>query len=868
MKISNFSIGIRLTVLNVLIVLAMALISGVGVNGINKTQNLFEDSYKNRQIPSLQISKIMDLMAESRAQVILATQHDPDSPWSRLHDHQVGFHLQVINDNSEKINNILSYFAGREMSAEEKDVIDKFLEAVKIYRNEGLLPIKETFASGNYVYARDVFFKKYNPSYKKIREAADNVQNFYVKASEQTIDASKNENGSIVRLLLIVSSVMALMALIFCQAMSKSITNPLRHVMSLFDKIGQGKLDNLIESNSRDEIGRLQGSLRDMQSNLLSNIERDRLIAAANLRLKTGLDNVSSCVMIADKDLNIIYLNNSVQKMLKEAEGDIRRDMPAFNAGQIIGKSIDIFHKNPPVQRRILQELKQVHRGVVKIGGRVFILTVTPVINEQGERLGTAVEWLDRTTEVAAEQEIQELVSAAVDGDFSLRLRSDNKQGFTRGLALGLNHMLDSVENSLADVSEIMDALAFGDLTRKMDGDYNGVFANLKTSINNTVDRLQSVLSEIQSASQQINQASTEIASGNSDLSRRTEMQASNIEETSSAMEEINSMVRQNADNAREANTLAERSNQVASRGGVMVKGIVQTMGDIQTSSKRIEEIIGVIDGIAFQTNILALNAAVEAARAGDQGRGFAVVASEVRSLAQRSAQAAKEIKTLISESVDKVEAGVGLVEDAGATMDEVVTSFSSVANLLAEISRASHEQSSGVGQVAQAVVQMDEATQQNAALVEEAAAASESLSEQAASLARAMAKFKTTSQGGLEGLDFSAAINVHRQWKGRLSRYVQGISDEKLDAQVVSCDDKCALGKWIYNDGKTISGDALYATLKDHHAKFHKCAGHVINLYQTGHEGEAIDVLTHDFSDCSKNTIGSLRSLREKYTG
>jgi methyl-accepting chemotaxis protein len=251
------------------------------------------------------------------------------------------------------------------------------------------------------------------------------------------------------------------------------------------------------------------------------------------------------------------------------------------------------------------------------------------------------------------------------------------------------------------------------------------------------------VVGRIKDATEAINIASQEIAAGNADLSSRTEEQASSLEETSSAMEELNATVRQNAENARQANDLAKTSNAGVVKGGQVVKEVVVTMGEIQASSKKISDIIGVIDSIAFQTNILALNAAVEAARAGEQGRGFAVVASEVRNLAQRSATAAKEIKTLIAESVDKVESGAKLVQEAGVTMDEVVASFQQVAGLVTEIASASKEQASGIEQTTQAVGQMDEVTQQNAALVEEAAAAAESLEEQARGLVQTVSMFK-----------------------------------------------------------------------------------------------------------------------------
>ena len=269
------------------------------------------------------------------------------------------------------------------------------------------------------------------------------------------------------------------------------------------------------------------------------------------------------------------------------------------------------------------------------------------------------------------------------------------------------------------------------------------MLGQLKDDANSTVDHLREIVGQIKDATDAINTAAKEIAMGNQDLSSRTEEQASSLEETASSMEELTSTVKQNADNARQANDLADGAQQVAERGGEVVGQVVETMSAIHQSSSKIADIIGVIDGIAFQTNILALNAAVEAARAGEQGRGFAVVATEVRNLAQRSAAAAKEIKGLISDSVDKVEAGNKLVDQAGRTMAEVVASIKRVARIMSDISGASREQTVGIEQVSLAVSQMDEVTQQNAALVEEAAAAAESLEEQAQTLAQVGSVFK-----------------------------------------------------------------------------------------------------------------------------
>ena len=300
-----------------------------------------------------------------------------------------------------------------------------------------------------------------------------------------------------------------------------------------------------------------------------------------------------------------------------------------------------------------------------------------------------------------------------------------------------------SIVVPVREAVQVAQTVAAGDLTSRIEAkskDEMGVLLNALKEMNGS---LLNIVGQVRGSTQTIATASGQIASGNQDLSSRTEQQASSLEETASSMEELTSTVKQNADNARQANQLAVVASEVAVKGGSVVSEVVHTMEEINASSKKIVDIIGVIDGIAFQTNILALNAAVEAARAGEQGRGFAVVASEVRNLAQRSASAAKEIKTLIGDSVGKVESGSKLVNQAGATMEEVVTSVRRVTDIMSEIMAATDEQASGIEQVNQAITQMDQVTQQNAALVEEAAAAAESMQDQAATLANLVGTFK-----------------------------------------------------------------------------------------------------------------------------
>jgi methyl-accepting chemotaxis protein-1 (serine sensor receptor) len=312
------------------------------------------------------------------------------------------------------------------------------------------------------------------------------------------------------------------------------------------------------------------------------------------------------------------------------------------------------------------------------------------------------------------------------------------------GLAVTFGLLLiRGINRSLGHAVEVSNAVAQGDLTKAIHVEGKDEIAQLLNAMSEMKENLVRVVSEVRTGVDSVSTASAQIAAGNQDLSSRTEQQASNLQETAASMEQLTSTVKQSADSARQANQLANAASESAARGGQVVGEVITTMNAITESSKRIAEIINVIDGIAFQTNILALNAAVEAARAGEQGRGFAVVAGEVRNLAQRSAQAAREIKAMITDSVQKVEMGSRLVTDAGATMNEIVTQVKRVTDLIGEITSAAVEQSSGISQVNEAVTQMDQVTQQNAALVEESAAAAASLKEQADRLASAVAVFR-----------------------------------------------------------------------------------------------------------------------------
>ncbi len=557
---------------------------------------------------------------------------------------------------------------------------------------------------------------------------------------------------------------------------ARAIVKPLGAITGVMARLARGDQDAEIPALDRgDEIGDMARSLSTI---------RETGVRAA--RVQTALDNASSIMLMADTAGEIIYVNGAARRYFSEMTPFLGDSFAALAQGELEGRHVSSIYADGAAAARLAAlDVTAVER--TQIGSRKLQLTANPVVNEDGQRLGTVIEWADLTEMLAVEAEVAGLVDAAVAGNFSRRLDLTGKKDFMLRLGEGMNRWAETIATALGEVMGMMSALAQGDLSKRIGGQYQGDLARLKEDCNSTAVKLADTVGQTANGVEAIRSATQQLAGGSQDLSSRTEEQVASLEEMASAIRQLSTTIKQSAENAQQASTLALGARKSAEGGGGIATDAVAAMGRIEESSQRIGEIVGMIDEIAFQTNLLALNAAVEAARAGDAGRGFAVVASEVRALAQRSGQASKEIKSLISSSGEHVRRGVELVNKAGTSLSDIVGGVKRVADIVAEIAAANQEQSTGVAEVENTVGLMEQVTQKNAQLVEESSNALSAVDQQTEELAALVRFFTVTGQRDLQREKAYAAPKQRDARPHATARGLQSKLTQALGSNVVA---------------------------------------------------------------------------------
>ncbi|NPA71427.1 MAG: PAS domain S-box protein [Gammaproteobacteria bacterium] len=604
--------------------------------------------------------------------------------------------------------------------------------------------------------------------------------------------------------------------------------------------IASGSYTNEINSKGSASFPKIFGYLQGLQIKLGANLEDAKTALNNAKRIESALNSSSSSIMVADQHRSIIFINDALKDLIQEIEPSLQQAFPEFKANELLRENIDIFQKAPVEQAERLINLMTTHKERMTVGSRVVELVIDPILDQDKNRLGTVIEWRDLTEQLAIEVSIEKIVADASTGILSGKIETMGLTGFAKTLSESINLLLKSFSDTTNKLTHILSGMSDGNMTERMGGQYQGELLAMKTAVNNALNNIEITLGQVKIGASAIGGMSSEVSIASDDLSQRTQQQAASLEETAASMEELTSTVQQSTENTDQANILAHTAANEAQEGIQVMSKTIDAMQGITELSKQIGDITNVIDSIAFQTNLLALNAAVEAARAGEHGRGFAVVAGEVRNLAQKSADAAKDISTLISSTTQQIQSGTELVEQTNTVFEGMVEKIKDVELLVSEIASTSHEQTKGLDQINGAVSHLDQMTQQNAALVEQLSATAGNMSEEAAQQAKFVGRFTISaaaqeSQGnGAHNIDFADAKMKHHSWNSKLDQLLAG-QESDIDSQTARLADICPLGQWLHGTGQAFNQQDSFKQLLNMHAEFHATVGKVIDAHSIG---------------------------------
>jgi len=561
---NNLTIKARLVIVISLMSVLLIVIGFFGLIGMSQTKDALRTVYENRTIPTGELGDIKVRLLHIRTAIVTGISYKGEMP--KQH--------QEIEQDIAAIKSTWDAYTATNLSSDEKKLAEVFAGEFTACLENGVKPELALQNAQNWPEAEKFYWEKMRPLCKPVTEYANSLLKLQVDVakSEYENSNSKYTSEKIIAISLITLGIAISIFLGFL--LVRGIGRSLRTAVDAADRIARGDFSGNLIISGRDETSKLLESIKVMQDKLSAQIENDRKQSAEISRIKLALDNATTAVMIADNEGMIIYVNKSVIAMLRNAESEIRKQLPNFSTDKILGGNFDLFHKHPQHQHNLLATLNGTHHATIQVADRIFTLTANPVFNGEGGRLGTAVEWFDATQEIFIQKEVGRLVQAATSGDFSNRLDTSHLSGYMLTQADGINRQSEVTEKWLRDVLHVSTALAGGDLTQKVENEYQGLFGQTKEGVNATVENLLRLVTEVKQSADTISIASQEIASGNADLSQRTEDQAASLEETAASMEELTSTVKQNALDANQANQLAQSASSVAQKGGEVVQGV------------------------------------------------------------------------------------------------------------------------------------------------------------------------------------------------------------------------------------------------------------------------------------------------------